>query len=277
MNPTPSKISRDEAVEIACGTLNAIREKSPLVLNLTNTVVQPLTANVLLAIGAAPAMLCDGSEAEDMIGVCTDALLINVGTLSQVQSEEMERAIRAAGKNSIPWVLDPVAVGLLGLRTNFVKRLLSAGTPPTLIRGNAAEILATAGYDAKTRGPESTCGSEVAVDAGNELAKKLSCTVVTTGETDFVSDGSSLAALGNGHVMMTRVTGVGCAMGALCAACVAVSKNAFEGGIAASLIMGITGEMAVERSQGPGSFATELLDALFQLSCDDIQKRARVL
>lgn len=271
-----SNITKNEAVKIACNTLAAIREKSPLVLNFTNTVVQPITANLLLAIGASPAMLSDGSEAEDMLRICANALLINVGTLSRAQSEEMEKAVAAAAKNSVPWVLDPVAVGLLGLRTNFVKKILAAGTPPALVRGNASEILATAGYEAKTRGAESTCGSESAIEAGKQLARKTGGAVLVTGETDFVTDGDKIAALGNGDIMMTRVTGVGCAMGALSAACVAVAETPFAGGVASALIMGIAGNIAAERCRGSGSFAVELLDAMYNLSESDIHSRAIV-
>ncbi len=278
MSPEIKKITKENAVKIAVETLRALREKSPLVLNFTNSVVQPITANLLLAAGAAPAMLCDGSEARDLINACANALLINVGTLSKTQAEAMECAIKAASEKFVPWILDPVAVGGLEFRTKFVRKLLASGKPPALIRGNASEILATAGYDATPRGPESTSSSESAVEAGIQLAKALGNAVLITGEIDFVCDGNGkVAVLGNGHAIMTKVTGIGCAMGALSAACVAVSKNAFEGGVASALIMGISGEIAAERSRGSGTFAAEILDALCNLSEEDIRSRARVL
>lgn len=261
------------AGNVAAETLLRIREKIPLVLSLTNTVVQPITANLLLAAGAAPAMLCDGSECEDMIKTCTNALLVNLGTLSRPQSEAMLAAVGAANACRVPWVLDPVAVGLLGFRTEFARKILPS--KPAVIRGNAAEILALAGYDAKTRGPESTCGSDAAVSAAKELAARAGTVVLVTGKTDYATDGVSVVATANGHEMMTRVTGVGCAMGAFTAACVAVADSPLDAAVASAVLTGVAGEIAFEKSGAPGTFAVKFLDAFYEMTPDVARSRAK--
>lgn len=269
-------MEKEKITESVCQVLAAIRERSPLVLSMTNTVVQPITANALLAIGAVPAMLCDGGEAAEMINACANAVLINTGTLSREQADAMRTAIRAAHDSGTAWVLDPVAVGLLSFRTQFIQEILSAGTPPALIRGNASEILALAGYDAKPRGPESTVASDDACEAAKKLAQKIGGIVLVTGKTDFISDGNTLYAFENGHALMTRVTGIGCAMGALCAACVAVAKSPLEGAIAATVLIGIAGELAAEQSSAPGTFSIAFLDALNALDEKIIAEKIKI-
>lgn len=258
----------------AAEVLVRLREQSPLVLSLTNTVVQSITANLLLSAGAAPVMLNEASECEDLLETCGNSLLVNLGTLSVDQAEVMRRSVRAAGIYRRPWVLDPVAVGLLKLRTTFAQEMLAQ--KPTIIRGNGAEILALAGYDARSRGPESTCGSSAAVSAAQELARKWDTCVLVTGEIDYVADADHVVALANGHEMMTRVTGVGCAMGAFTAACAAVSESPFRAAAASVVIMGIAGEIAFEKSGAPGSFAVGLLDAFYEMTPEIVIARAKI-
>lgn len=262
-------------IEKTCKILNDIRERSPLVLCLTNSVVQPITANLLLAAGAAPVMLNDASEVRELIGCgATNAVLINLGTLSETQAQTMRVAVESAGTR-VPWVLDPVAVGGLSLRTRFAEEILAK--KPTMIRGNASEILALAGFAATARGPESTCGSEQAVDAARRLAASSGSAVLVTGEADYATDGERIIVLGNGNVLATRVTGIGCSMGALAAACLAVAETPLESAVANALITGIVGDIAAERARGSGSFAVEFVDALYNLCEDDIRSRANVL
>ena len=260
---------------IAAETLLRVREKSPLVLALTNSVVQPITANLLLASGAAPVMLSDASECTELIETCASAMLVNLGTLNRTQADVMRTAVTAANTCGVPWVLDPVAVGLLRFRTEFARELILQ--KPGVIRGNAAEILALAGYAAKPRGPESTCGSETAVEAAKEMASKTGAVVLVTGEIDYVTDGTRVKAFANGHKMMTRVTGVGCSMGAFTAACVAAVENAFEGAVASAVLMGIAGEIAFENSGAPGTFAAKLLDAFYEMTPDLVHARLKTV
>lgn len=161
-------LSSTDLVQAVTADLEKIRETAPLVLSLTNSVVQPLTANLLLAIGAVPAMLNDAEEAVDMLRSGTGALLVNLGTVTREQGAAMQTAVREANRLNIPWVLDPVAVGALSLRTRLAGQLKEQS--PRIIRGNASEIMALAGYSSVTKGPESTSSSADALHAARELA-----------------------------------------------------------------------------------------------------------
>lgn len=255
-------------------TLSRLREEKPLILSLTNSVVQPLTANLLLAIGAIPAMLQDGGEAAEMIRACAQALLINPGTLNLSQAHAMRLAVRAASSRNIPWVLDPVAAGLLRFRTELCRELLE--TPPAIIRGNASEILALAGTDVTGRGPESNHSSESALHAARLLASRTGAAVLVTGATDYATDGTHTVAVRNGHPLMTRVTGVGCAMGALAAALAACTPSRLIAAVSTATIWGIIGERAASAAPRPGSFATALLDEADALTPNDVLKNARI-
>ena len=255
--------------------LENLRKKNPLILSLTNNVVQNITANMLLAVGAAPVMLNDAAECEQLLSVCANGLLVNVGTLSHPQAEPMRNAVDAAHAAGVPWVLDPVAVGLLRFRTEFCHELLAMR--PTLIRGNASEIMALAGEAAGGRGTDATEESSAAVQSARKLAQQCGCTVLVTGPVDYVTDGERVLALGNGDPLMTRVTGVGCAMGALAAACVASAPDAYTGAAACAAILGIAGERAAACCPRPGSFAGALLDELDALSPAEVSEFTRIV
>lgn len=255
--------------------LAMLRQKNPLVLSLTNSVVQSITANMLLAVGAAPVMLNDAAECEQLLHGCADGLLVNVGTLTHPQAELMRRAVDAAHAAGLPWVLDPVAVGMLSLRTEFCHELLAM--KPTVIRGNASEIMTLAGEAAGGRGTDATEESSAAVQSARKLAQQYGCTVLVTGPVDYVVDGGRELALGNGDPLMTRVTGVGCAMGGLVAACVSAAPDAFTGAAACAAILGIAGERAAVRCPRPGSFAAAILDELDALNPAEVAEFARIV
>lgn len=261
--------------DIAAHVLAELKSKRPLVLCLTNSVVQNFTANLLLAVGGVPVMLNHAEEVQDILRSCTNALLINVGTLSTAQAELMQCAVSCATEAGVPWVLDPVAVGLLPYRTQFCTELLR--TPPAMIRGNASEIMALAGENAATcRGPESGAASSDALDAARSLSARTSSAVLVTGETDYITHGGDTYSCTNGHELMTRVTGMGCAMGALAAACTAVAATPLHAAIATAAIMGVCGDKAITRAQHPGSFAAALLDELDLLTPESLKQHARI-
>ena len=268
-------VSASGLVSAVSSDLEKIREAAPLVLSLTNSVVQPLTANLLLAAGAVPAMLNDAEETVEMLRGGTGALLVNLGTVTHEQGAVMQTAVQEANRLNIPWVLDPVAVGALSLRTRLARQLKEQ--TPRIIRGNASEIMALAGYSSVTKGPESTSSSADALQAARELALHTGAAVLVTGRTDYSTDGHQVVSTENGHPMMSRVTGVGCSMGALTAACAAVSPSPLQAAVSTAVLMGIAGEMAFEQSPAPGSFAVSLLDCLYSLSPEDVARRARIL
>ena len=258
-------------VEIIANELARLRATNPLVHLLTNEVVQEITANVLLAAGASPAMIVAEEEVSSFAAI-SGALLVNVGTLYPARLAAMKQAVTAANRAGVPWTLDPVAVGVLDYRTQACREFLKC--KPAAIRGNASEILALAGCSATGRGVDTTAGSAAAIGAAEELARATGAVVAVTGETDFITDGATTWATPWGHPLMTRVVGTGCALSALVAAFTAQAPSRLSAVAAACAIAGLCGELAVAASRGPGSFKVEFLDALYLLSPEKIREQA---
>ncbi len=249
-----------------------VRESTPLVHCLTNLVVTNFTANVLLALGTAPAMVVAREEVAQFAPIA-DALSVNLGTLDVPQTRAIRAAVEAANVANTPWILDPVAVGPLAFRTEFAFDLLDA--KPAVIRGNASEIISLSGGTASGRGVDSTAATDATLDATQVLALKTQAVVAVTGATDYVTDGRRTVALSNGSPLMTRVTGVGCALSATVAAFVGAcaSRDAwFDATVAAIACSAIAGELAARDAALPGSFAVAYLDRLASLGADDIDK-----
>ncbi len=242
-------------------SLRAVATESPLVHCLTNIVAAGFTANVLLALGASPAMVENAEEAGPFANVA-GAVLVNLGTLSSERVAAMRAAAAAAQRASRPWVLDPVAVGALDHRTRLARELLDHR--PTVIRGNASEIASLAGWDgAAGRGVDSTMGSGAAVGAARELARSSGAVVAVSGAFDYVTDGRQVFEVPGGNVLMTRVTGVGCALGAVMAALLAVASDPLTAARDASAVLKEAGSRAAAPPPpGPGTFAVRLLDCL---------------
>lgn len=252
----------------AARVLQRFHQRSPLVHCMTNDVVQTFTANVLLALGASPAMVIDPQEAASFAAMA-DALLINVGTLTRERADAMRLAVNAARATGKPWSLDPVAVGALALRTEFCRELLALR--PAAIRGNASEILALAGMSAGGRGVDTTDTAATALPAAQSLARQCGAVVAVTGEVDYVTDGRQTVAVTGGDPLMTRVVGTGCALSAVVAASGALSGDRLENVASACLWMKRAGSKAMQDSTGPGSFIPAFLDALYGLA-EEIQE-----
>jgi hydroxyethylthiazole kinase len=242
--------------------LDRLRETSPLVQCLTNTVVANVTANALLALGAAPAMVDLPDEAGPMARTAS-AVLVNLGTPAPHQRTAMQEAAGAAASAGTPWVLDPVAVGSLPVRTTLAHELLGIG--PTVVRGNPSEILALATGGAGGRGVDSTARVEDAEDAALALAHGLGAVVAVSGPVDVVTDGRRTARIGHGHELLTQMTGGGCALGAVIAAYAGLGTHPFDATVAAVATYTLAAEQAAEDAGGPGSFGVALLDRLASL------------
>ncbi|PJZ49331.1 hydroxyethylthiazole kinase [Leptospira saintgironsiae] len=243
--------------------LAEVRKHAPLTHVLTNIVVTNWTANVLLAAGASPAMVIAEEEVSDFAGIA-GGVLINVGTINSFDAKAIKAAAIAAQKARTPWVLDPVAVGALRYRTEIAKDLLQH--KPTVIRGNASEILALAGAVGGGKGVDSTAASSDAVPLAKELAISTGAVIAISGEVDYITDGKETIAVPGGHILMTKVTGVGCSLGALIASFLGVQKDPLRAAVSASAIFAIAGSRAAERSSGTGSFAVAFLDELSNIS-----------
>lgn len=243
-------------------TLRRLREITPLVHNITNYVAMDVSANALLAIGAAPAMVHAVEEVEEFVSI-SHALVVNIGTLSPPWVEAMRRAADRAVQMGKPWVLDPVGAGATKYRTQTAREL--AARRPTVIRGNASEILAVGGGVEGTRGVDSAHGSDDALAAARALASRLGCVVAVTGAVDYVTDGAYTLSVANGDVMMTRVTALGCSASALTGAFLAAHLDPVFASAAALAVIGLAGEIAARDSAGPGTFRQHLLDALYAM------------
>jgi hydroxyethylthiazole kinase len=258
----------------AADTLLRLRERTPLVHNITNYVSMDIVANALLAVGASPLMAHAPEEIDEIVALA-GALVINIGTLSGAWVAAMERAAERAAVARIPWVLDPVGAGATGYRTSTSLQL--ARRHPAVIRGNASEILALAGAERATRGVDSIRGSADARDAGERLARELRCVVAVTGAVDYVTDGTRMLRVDNGHPLMAKVTAVGCTASAIVGACVALSADDPLPATAHALaIIGVAGERAAREARAPGSFRVKLIDALFDLTPAALRAEARV-
>lgn len=262
------KISASEIID----DLETIRRNSPLVHNITNFVVMNTTANALLAIGASPVMAHAEPEAAEMTGIAS-ALVINIGTLSDPWINSMLAAGRKAKEKNIPVVFDPVGAGATNYRTETAHSIIST-VHPSIIRGNASEIMAMAEKTVKTKGVDSTSSSNEAIGAAAILNKKSGSVICISGKYDYIvyNKGDDLIKITNGDAMMQNVTGMGCTASALCGAFAAVNHQYEKAAAHAMAVMGIAGEIAGKKSKGPGSFQMNFIDTLYQLSEKDIRQ-----
>lgn len=250
-----------------------IRENAPLVHNITNYVVMNNTANALLAIGASPVMAHASEEVADMVNIAS-ALVINIGTLSEKWVEAMQKAMFQAKSRGKPVIFDPVGAGATPYRTETVHQLISS-TAPTIIRGNASEIKAIVAAEVKTKGVDSTVAAASAIEAAQKLNEMYGATVVISGEKDFIVDAVQVFEVSNGHRLMPRVTGLGCTASALCGAFATVNDSPLLAAAHAMAVMGIAGELAGERAEGPGTLQVYFLDKLHTLTESDIAARLK--
>ena len=261
--------------------LGNVRERAPLVHNITNYVTINDCANILLACGASPIMTDDPEEVEEITAI-SDALVINLGTLHQYTVPGMFRAGKRANELGHPVVLDPVGAGASHLRTDTALRLLDE-VRFAAIRGNASEIRARTQGAAAERGVDAneddTSRTDLAAAAAAALAMKTGAVVAVTGVTDAITDGARSCLVSNGHSMMRRVTGTGCMLSALTAAFAAANPGeTFEAVCAAVAAMGVCGEIAHARlgaQDGSGAMRSYLLDAVSNLTARELERDAR--
>jgi hydroxyethylthiazole kinase len=264
MRMNTAKISNHEV----WAAFDDVRQRQPLVHNLTNYVAMDLSANVLLAAGASPAMVHAREEAAEFADLAS-AVVINIGTLSPHWVASMHDAARVARNRGIPWVLDPVAAGATAYRTETAAELVEL--EPTVIRSNASELLALAGSTGRGRGVDSTDETADAVDAAAEIAARTHGVVAVTGAVDVVTDGHRTIRIAGGDPLMAKVTAMGCAASALVGAFTAVQDDPFVATVAALAIFGLAGERAASSSAGPGSLRWRLLDELHAIDGDDVR------
>lgn len=291
-SPTPAQ--QPPAPERLADLLERLRSARPLVQCLTNTVVSNFTANALLALGAAPAMTDIVGEAGPF-AEAADAVLVNLGTPDPGQRDAMREAVAARTAAGAAWVLDPVAIGSLPIRTRLAEELLASG--PAVIRANPSEVMALTGGTGG-RGIDTTEVPDAAVDSARALTDVALTdpprpdlqpgalggaahrhgvgAVAISGPTDLIVGPSGTWTVPHGHELLTQVVGGGCALGAVIAAFTAVTQDPAEAATAGSLVWALAAEDAAARSAGPGSFAVHLLDAVAELTPQQTAQRCRV-
>jgi hydroxyethylthiazole kinase len=254
--------------------LRLVRERKPLVHQITNYVVMNETANATLALGALPVMAHAREEVAEMARIA-GALVLNIGTLSAHWVESMLIAGTAANEAGVPVVLDPVGAGATSYRTETAKRILDE-VDVAVLRGNAGEVATLVGVEAEVRGVESigTAGNAAAI--ARAAAAAFGVVASVTGPVDHVSDGGDRsAAVANGDPLLAAVTGTGCMSSAITGCFLAVAEP-FDAAVAALVAFGVAGEDAARDARGPGSFHVGLYDALAALEPESLDERARV-
>ena len=265
--------------------VHAVRSTTPLAQSFTNFVTINLVANAQLAAGGTAAMSYLPDDVLDIAAIC-GATYINVGTLLPFYKDALADIARGLHDQGKPWVLDPVAAGLGATRTAILESFRDV--PPTVVRGNASEIIvldrmwgltdtdAAADDGTRPAGVESVDEVDSAIPAARRLARHLAAhspngqgAVAVSGAVDFVTDGTHDYRLPGGSALMTKITGAGCSLGGVVGTYLAVA-DPLTAAMAASLHFNRAGEIAEAAAHGPGSFQTEFLDALWNVTAEQI-------
>jgi hydroxyethylthiazole kinase len=253
--------------------LRLVRERKPLVHQITNYVVMNETANATLALGALPVMAHAREEVAEMVRLA-GALVLNIGTLSPHWVDAMLIAGKAANEAGVPVVLDPVGAGATSYRTETARRILDE-VGVAVLRGNAGEVATLVGVEAEVRGVESIAAGDDAAAIAQAAASALGVVASVTGPVDHVSDSHRAVAIANGHPLLAAVTGTGCMSSAITGCFLAVN-DPFDAAVAALVAFGVAGEDAARDATGPGSFHVGLYDALAALDPETLDGRARI-
>ena len=258
----------------AAKNLRNLREKKPLIHNITNFVVMNYTANALLACGASPAMAHAPEEVEEMVSFA-GALVLNIGTLTPYWIDSMLKAGKRANELNIPIILDPVGSGATRLRTESAKRLMDE-VRINVVRGNASEVLSLAHEGSRTKGVDAIHSVDEAADAAVALSRELDTTLAITGKVDLITYGERICMVHNGHELMGYVTGTGCTATVVIGAFLAMDQNSVEAATTGLAYFGLAGEKAASKAQAPGSFQIALLDALYTIDEKQLEEGAKI-
>jgi hydroxyethylthiazole kinase len=254
--------------------VETVKRTNPMVGSITNTVTINFVANAQLAVGGSAAMVYLPDEGE-FLAKAGGATYINVGTLLPIYEETLPHVAKVLHETGKPWVLDPVAVGVGALRTRLLRGFKEY--KPSVIRGNASEIIALAGLweldggtaVSKVRGVDSTDSVHAARAAAVSLAKWTGGAVAVSGETDLITDGSIVAFSYGGSHFMEKITGSGCSLGGVVAV-YATAASPFIAALTATAVYNLAGTRAEKQAHGTGSFQVQFLDELYKASAADI-------
>ncbi len=261
-----------------------VRQKVPLIHNITNYVTVNDCANMLLACGSSPIMADDPEDAAEITAIC-GGLNINIGTLNQRTIPAMFAAGKRANALGHPVVLDPVGTGASHLRTDTALRLMR-DVQFTVIRGNISEIKTLAHGSGTTKGVDADVADKVTeetldatVTFAKDFAKRAGVIIAITGAIDIVTDGKRAFCIRNGRPEMSAITGTGCQLSALTAAFVTANPDMpLESTAAAVCAMGLCGEIAYQRltqQDGNATYRNYIIDAMYRLTPAALEEGAK--
>lgn len=267
-------INKEDIQNQVIQAVETVKGANPMAGSITNTVTINFVANAQLAVGGSAAMVYLPDEGEFLAKV-GGATYINVGTLLPVYEQTLPHIAKVLHDTGKPWVLDPVAIGIGSLRTQLLRQFREY--KPSIIRGNASEIIALAGLwglDGGTdvsnvRGVDSTDSVNASKAAAVSLAKWTGGAVAVSGKTDLITDGSIIAFSHGGSHFMEKITGSGCSLGGV-AAVYATAASPFIAALTATAVYNLVGARAENKVEGPGSFQIQFLDELYKATATDI-------
>ncbi len=265
--------------------LENVRERSPLVHNITNYVTVNDVANIELACGGSPIMADEPEEVKDIQKICS-ALNINIGTLNERTIKGMFKAGKKANKCGHPVLLDPVGAGASELRTETARELTEE-IRFDVIRGNVSEIKTLSQGYGNTQGVDASADDVVTEENLTEMAafakkvaEKFRCIVVMTGAIDLIADKDTCYAVRNGVPEMSRITGTGCQLSGLMTCYIAANpENKLTAAAAAVASMGLAGEIGLSRQQegdGNATLRTRIIDAISNMTPEQLEAGAKI-
>lgn len=266
-------LKEEKIIEVIRG-LEKIKNKTPLVYHLTNTVTINDCANITLGIGASPLMSFCIDEIEEIIGF-SSSVVLNIGTMDKSMRDMAIEVGRIANRLKKPIVLDPVGVGATKARRELVENLLKE-VEFTVIKGNMAEIKCLLGMDVRSRGVDSLENEESGEKIVVLAAKKLSATIAITGKIDYISNGENVVKVMNGSSSMGLVTGTGCMISSLIGSFLGADNNSFISALGGVLCMGIAGELASKNYRGTGELKVSIINNISNMNQDMLEIESKI-
>ncbi len=258
----------------AAALLEKVRKEKPLIHHITNWVTIYDCANVVRMVGALPVMAHAVEESSEMQGI-SNALVLNIGTLTPKLVESMIEAAKKANELRHPVVFDAVGVGATALRTDKAFQILDS-VQVDIVKGNSSEIAKLAGADVFTKGVEATEVKENVALLAAKIAKERKNVVVVTGEHDVVASADKSYLIKNGHALLGRFVGTGCLAASVLGCFAAVERDAGKASTAALSCFGIAAELAAQKEKEPAAFKQQLFDALYSLDADTVKKMQKI-
>lgn len=271
-------MNTDKLIAEVGKAIENVRKKKPLVEQVTNYVTINDCANVTLAIGASPVM-ADGDEEVEGFTEIAQSSVINFGIIDAQPLETLIKAGRAANKNNVPLVFDPVGMGAIKYRDNAILELLEK-VHMSVIKGNAGEIMALAGKTGATKGVDSLAESTDAIDSAIKVANKYRCVCAVTGKVDIVTDGRYVVKIKNESDILAYITGTGCMIASLVGSFLGAGNSPLISAVSGIMAMSISGEAALEREEkehnGIGTYRTDVMNNIYYFNGDTVKRRAKI-